>query len=170
MVSDSQMHSLDQGEAISIQKSPTNHVVVLPDRSALRGLTATQAARYLELRKQAMANGDVPSNQALAGLVPILPQVSLPVARFTSWTSSEDQKLPNHFATPTPGFTPLSHMHTFGAMEGRGDDDLSKRTSGKSVETAEQALVVSRKETEILEKKLNALMKKNRRLLFGNAH
>ena len=170
MVSDSQMHSLDQGEAISIQKSPTNHVVVLPDRSALRGLTAAQAARYLELRKQAMANGDVPSNQALAGLVPVLPQVSLPVARFTSRTSSEDQKLPNHFATPTPGSTSLSHLHTFGAMEGRGDDDFSKRTSDKSVETAEQALVVSRKETEILEKKLNTLMKKNRRLLFGNAH
>ena len=171
MVSDSQMHSLDQGEAITIQKSPTNHVVVLPDRSALRGLTAAQAARYLELRKQALANGDVPSNQALAGLVPVLPQVSLPVARFTSRTSSEDQKLPNHFATPTPGSTSLSaHMQRFGAMDGHGEEDFPKRTATMSVEAAEQALAVTRKETEILEKKLNALMKKNRRLLFGNAH
>lgn len=171
MVSDSQMHSLDQGEAITIQKSPTNHVVVLPDRTALRGLTAAQAARYLELRKQALANGDVPSNQALAGLVPVLPHVSLPVARLTSGTSSEDRKLPNHFATPTPAPTPFSaHMQKYGAMGGYGDGDFSKRMPGMSVEAAEQALALSRKETEALEKKLNAVIKKNRRLLFGNAH
>ena len=171
MVSDSQMRSLDQGEAITIQRNPTNHVVVLPDRSALRGLTATQAARYLELRKQALANGDVPSNQALAGFVPILPQVSLAVAHFPSRASSEDQKLPNHFATPTPGSTSLSaHMQKFGGMEGRGDEEFSRRSPGLSADGAERTLAVSRKETEILEKKLNALMKKNRRLLFGNAH
>ncbi|KAF6227932.1 hypothetical protein HO133_007660 [Letharia lupina] len=171
MVSDSQMHSLDQGEAITIQKSPTNHVVVLPDRSALRGLTAAQAARYLELRKQALANGDVPSNQALAGLVPVLPQVSLPVARFTSRASSEDQKLPNHFAAPAPGPTPLSaQMQKYGAMEGSRDESFLKRIPSVSVERAEQDLSLSRKETEVVEKKLNALLKKNRRLLFGSAH
>lgn len=167
MVSDSQLQSLDQGEAISIQKSPTNHVVVLPDRSTLRGLTAAQAARYLELRKQALANGDVPSNQALAGLVAILPQVSLPVARFASRTSSEDQKLPNHFATPTPR---SAHMQKYGVIEGRGDEDFPKRLPNLTTEAAEAKLASNRKETEILEKKLNALMKKNRRLLFGSAH
>ena len=170
MVSDSQMHSLDQGEAITIQKSPTNHVVVLPDRSALRGLTAAQAARYLELRKQALANGDVPSNQALAGLVPIFPQVSLPIARFTSRTPSEDQKLPNHFATPTPGPTPLiANMQKYGAMEGSRDESFLRKAS-MGVEAAEQGLSLSKKETEAVEKKLNSLLKKNRRLLFGNAH
>ena len=171
MVSDSQMHSLDQGEAIAIQKSPNNHVIVLPDRSALRGLTAAQAARYLELRKQALANGDVPTNQALAGLVSVLPQVNLPVARFTSRTSSQDQKLPNRFAAPAPGSTPLSaHMQKYGVIEGLGYEDFPKRVPKKTVEAAEQDLVATRKETEVLEKKLNALMKKNRRLLFGNAH
>ena len=172
MVSDSQMHSLDQGEAITIRKSSNNHVVVLPDRSALRGLTATQAARYLELRKQALADGDVPSNQALTSLVPVLPQVSLPVARFTSRNPSEDQKLPNHFATPTAGSTPLSaHMQKYGAIEGHGHDGApGKRTSEYSVEQAESNLTSTRKETEVLEKRLNALMKKNRRLLFGHAH
>ena len=171
MVSDSQMHSLDQGEAITIQRSPSNHVVVLPDRSALRGLTAAQAARYLELRKQALANGDVPSNQALAGLVPVLPQISLPVARFPSRTSSEDQKLPNQFSVPMPGPTSLSaHMQKFGAMDGPRDDNISKKIPGLNVETAERALSLNRKETEILEKKLNALLKKNKRLLFGNTH
>lgn len=171
MVSESQMHSLDQGEAITIQKSPTNHVVVLPDRSALRGLTAAQAGRYLELRKQALANGDVPSNQALAGLAPVLPQVSLPVARFPSRTSSEDQKLPNHFAAPTSGPTPLiASMQKYGAMEGPGDEGFLKRIPGIGVEGAEQALSLSRKETEVVEKRLNALLKKNRRLVFGNAH
>ena len=185
-VSDSQMHSLDQGEAITIQKSSTNHVVVLPDRSALHGLTAAQAARYLELRKQALANGDVPSNQALAGLAPVLPQVSLPVARITSsGASSEDQKLLNQFATLTapPGSSSLSaHMQKFVGGSGGGDggrggdeDSASKRTAAAassvlSVDVAEQNLASARKETEMLEKKLNALMKRNRRLLFGNAH
>ena len=186
IVSDSQLNSLDQGEAITIQKSPTNHVVVLPDRSALHGLTAAQAARYLELRKQALANGDVPSHQALTGLAPVLPHVSLPVARISSSrASSEDQKLPNHFATPT---TPVSsslsvHMQKFvggggggNREEGRGgdEDSASKKTTAAastlSVDTAEQNLASARKETEMLEKKLNALMKRNRRLLFGNAH
>ena len=171
MVSESQMHSLDQGEAISIQKSPTNHMVVLPDRSALRGLTADQAARYLELRKQALANGDVPSNQALAGLVPVIPQVSLPAARVTARASSEDQKLPNHFSTPASGSTSLSaHAHKFGGVEGQGVEDFAKRTPTMSVEEAEHKLMLDRKETEILEKRLTTLMKKNRRLLMGNAH
>lgn len=171
MVSDSQMHCLDQGEAITIQKSPTNHVVVLPDRSALRGLTASQAARYLELRKQALANGDVPSNQALAGLVPVLPQVSLPVARFPSRIPSGDQKLPNHFAAPAPGPTSLSaHMQKYGTMEGPRDEDFLKKIQSINVEAAEQALSLTRKETETLEKRLNTVLKKNRRLLFGNVH
>ena len=179
-VSDSQMHSLDQGEAITIQKSPTNHVVVLPDRSALRGLTAAQAARYLELRKQALANGDVPSNQALAGLAPVLPQVSLAVARIpSSRASSEDRKLPNHFAASPPGSSSLSaHMQKFvgggGGEGGRGgdEDSASKRTAATplTVDGAEQNLASARKETEVLEKKLNALMKRNRRLLFGSVH
>ena len=39
-----------------------------------------------------------------------------------------------------------------------------------SVEEAEEALIRARKEHEINEKKLNALMKKNRRLLFGGGH
>ena len=170
-VSDSQMHSLDQGEAITIQKSPTNHVVVLPDRSALRGLTAAQAARYVELRKQALANGDVPSNQALAGLVPVLPQVTLPVARFSSRTASEDQKLPNPFATPTTGSTLFTTgMQKYGTMDRSRDESFLKKIPNLTVEGAEQALALSRKETEALEKKLNGLLKKNRRLLFGNAH
>ena len=170
-VSDSQMHSLDQGEAITIQKSPTNHVVVLPDRSALRGLTADQAARYVELRKQALANGDVPSNQALAGLVPVLPQITLPAARSHSRTASEDHKLSNPFATPTSGSTPFTtSMQKYYAMDGGKDPNFLKKNPHLTVEAAEHALAQSRKETEALEKKLNALLKKNRRLLFGNAH
>lgn len=172
MVSDSQMHALDQGEAITIQKSPTNHVVVLPDRSALRGLTAAQAARYLELRNKALANGDVPSNQALVGLAgPVLPQVNLPAARSMSPTSSEDRKLPNRFATPTPGPAPLiANMQKYGAMEGPTNDAFLKRIPVLDVETAEQLWSHTRKETEAMEKKLNALLKKNKRLVFGNAH
>lgn len=39
-----------------------------------------------------------------------------------------------------------------------------------SVEEAESAIQLARKETEVLEKKLNALIKKNRRLLLGSGH
>ena len=165
-VSDSQMRSLDQGEAIIIQKSPTDHVVVLPDRSALRGLTPVQAARYVELRKQALANGDVPSNQAHTGLVPSLPQVALPVARVSSRTPSDDHKLSNPFLSP-----PLGGMQKYGVIEKTREEKIFlKKNPHLTVEAAEQALAQSRKETEAIEKKLNAVLKKNRRLLFGNAH
>ena len=180
VVSASQMHSLDQGEAITIQQTPNNHIVVLPDRSALHGLSPAQAARYLELRKQALANGDVPSNQALAGLAPVLPQVSLPVARISpSRTSSEDRKLLNLFANPIAPAS-AAHMQRFvggGGSSGEGgrggdEDSVSKKTAATalSVDAAEQNLASARKETEGLEKRLNALMKRNRRLLFGSAH
>ena len=168
-VSDSQMHSLDQGEAITIQKSPTNHVVVLPDRSALRGLTSTQAARYVELRKQALANGDVPSNQALTGLAPVLPQITLPAARSSSRADSEDHKLSNPFLSPT-GPSPFSASMQKYALDGGKDRNFLKKNPHLTIEAAEHALAQSRKETEALEKKLNAVLKKNRRLLFGNAH
>lgn len=170
MVSDSQIQSLDLGEAITIQRSPTNHVVVLPDRSALHGLTAAQAARYLELRKQALANGDVPSSQALAGLVPVLPKVNLPVARLTSGTPSEDHKLTNHFATPTPGPAPLGNMQKYATTEALRDGDLPKMIPGLTVDAAELTVAQNRKETEVSEKKLNAVIRKNRRLLFGNGN
>lgn len=170
IVSDSQLRSLDQGEAITIQRSPTNHVVVLPDRSALQGLTAAQSVRYLELRKQALANGDVPSTQALAGLVAVLPKVNLPVPRFTSGTPSEDHKLPNHFATPIPGPAPLGNLHKYAAMVALGDGNLPKMTQGLTVDTAEFNSIQRKKEAEVLEKKMNVMTKKNRRLLFGNGH
>ena len=163
-VSDSQMHSLDQGEAITIQKSPTDHVVVLPDRSALRGLTAVQAARYVELRKQALANGDVPSNQGHTGLVPDLPQVALPVARVSPRSPSEDHKLSNPFLSPTG-------MQKYGVIERTREEKIFlKKNPHLTVQAAEEAYAQARKETEAIEKKLNAVIKKNRRLLFGNAH
>ena len=170
IVSDSQLRSLEQGEAIIIQRSPTNNVVVLPDRSALQGLSAAQSARYLELRMQAFVNGDVPSSQALAGLVAVLPKINLPVARSTSGTPSEDHKLPNHFATPMPGPAPLGNMHKFAAMQALGDGNLPKMTPGLTVDTAESTSTQRRKEAEGLEKKMNVTIKKNKRLLFGNGH
>ena len=167
MVSDSQMHSLDQGEAISIQKSPTNHMVVLPDRSALP-LNAKDATRYLELRKQALANGDVPSNQALTGLVLISPRVSLPIARVTARTLSEDQRLYYLFSTAKPGSTSRStHSHKLGGAEGGGlgDEQFARKIPNISIEEAEHNLMVARRDTEMIEKRMNACMKKNRRLM-----
>lgn len=48
-------------------------------------------------------------------------------------------------------------------------DDADGRRPVMDVDEAEQALLSSRKETELLEKKLNALIKRNRKLVFGNA-
>ena len=47
------------------------------------------------------------------------------------------------------------------------DDRLGPQRPIMEVEDAERALGASRKETEGLEKKLNALMRKNRRMVFG---
>jgi len=167
-MSDDQARLLEHGEPIHINNGPNNQVIVLPDRRALRGLTAEQAARYLDLRKQALFNGDVPSLQALDGLIPPPPPVDAVLAISNPKGATKNKKLGNPFTAPTGGPEPV--LSNAAVLDGTTIEGMVHRQASMSVAEAEQALLLSRKETEILEKKLNVVLKKNRRLLFGNAH
>ena len=169
MVSDDQMRQLEHGEAIRIEEGPNDYVVILPDRQALHGLTVEQASRYLDLRKQALANGDVPSHQALKGLIPAPPAINAALAISSAKRVSKSKRLINQFAPPTTGPGVGGNMQKYAAT-GAVDEANMNNTPVNTVSEAEQALGLSRRDTEALEKKLNAILKKNRRLLFGNAH
>ena len=183
MLSEEELRQLDCGEAIVLRKAPNEHVLVLPDRKILLGFTAEQASRYVELRKQALLNGDVPSPRALdsrhlaqagAALATLAPAPGdTASAAANNKLAPKSKKLINQFATPTAG--PTTNLSSNGQKSGPGlsaemIDERLRSTFPLSVEEAEHALSVKRKETEALEKRLNALLKRNKRLLFGNVH
>ena len=192
MLSEDESRQLDCGEAVVLRKTPNEHVVVLPDRKILLGFTPEQASRYIELRKQALLNGDVPSPRALDTRHPAQAGAALPTlapapgdatsatAATNKLATSKSKKLINQFATPTlagPTTTTTNHssnMHSKSSTIGLSADMINESLRNSafplSLEEAEHALSVKRKETEALEKRLNALLKRNKRLLFGNVH
>ena len=182
MLSEDELRLLDSGEAMVLKKSHNDHVVVLPDRKILLGFTPEQASRYVELRKQALLNGDVPSPRALdsrhlarAGIT-LTTLASAPgdaaSAVANNKLAPKSKKLVNQFATPTVG-SPSNPSNAQKPGTGLTAEMINESLRNKfplSVEEAEHALSGNRKETEGLEKRLNALLKKNKRLLFGNVH
>lgn len=161
-VTEEQLRLLDQGEAINIERGPNHHIIILPDRRAVPGLTADQASRYLELRKKALTNGDMPIQLGLDCMVSNPPWATPLVAQ-----GSKTKSLPNHFADPIPQPESFGGVKLGGTV---GDIVGGTKKPKPTVTELENNLAVSRKEVEALEKKLNAIMKKNKRILFGGAH
>ncbi|KAI4120386.1 MAG: hypothetical protein LQ347_007102, partial [Umbilicaria vellea] len=77
-------------------------------------------------------------------------------------------ELVNRFAGPLDSAA-MSHWTSAG-LPGVADAMREERVPGTSVEELEQAMLLARRETEALEKRLNGLMKRNRRLVFGSGH
>lgn len=182
MLSEEELRLLDSGDAIILKKSHNDHVVVLPDRKILLGFTPEQASRYVELRKQALLNGDVPSPRTLdsrhlaragatlATLAPAPGDAASAVAN--NKLAPKSKRLVNQFATPTvgPPSNPSNGQKPGTGLTAEMINESLRNKFPLSVEEAEHALSGNRKETEGLEKRLNALLKKNKRLLFGNVH
>ncbi|KAK4696967.1 hypothetical protein P7C71_g1028, partial [Lecanoromycetidae sp. Uapishka_2] len=168
-VSDDQARLLEDGEPIHVDNGRNNQVIYFPNRRCLRGLTAEQAARYVELRKQPLFNGEVPSHQALDSLIPS-PPVDTALVVSTARGVVKNKRLDNPFTVPAAvtGLNPINI--TKHSTAGTVGEDGMQRGASMSVTDAEHTLQLSRRDTEMLEKKLNAVLKKNRRLLFGNAH
>ena len=188
-LSDIHTQQIEQGEAICVEQPNTNkRVIVLPDRRTLRGLTADQARRYLQLRKQALN-----TNQKLhdAGHGPAPPKIDhapLPGKSSTLHKSSQSQTedLSNPFLTTAQQQPPQSSYprlpQAFGSSGSANPTTYVDEAAafiatrrgvagqGMSVEEAEASLGTSRKETEGLEKRLNALLKRNRRMVFGGGN
>lgn len=164
-LSDEQIQLLEDGEAIQVERGPNNHAIMLSDRRELRGFSASQASRYLELRNQAISNSSMFSHQIFDSLIPAPPPLEVVSA---TQRGSKQKKLINRFDTPLAGPEPAYLRYGVSGLS--ADEVILSKKPTMSVMEAEQALLMRKKEAEPLEKKLNGLLKRNRRLLFGNSH
>ena len=188
-ITEEQHRLLAEGKGICVQTVPNKYTVILPDRQVLRGFTREQAERYLKLRQQTLDSISASSfrssrqgieswlnSKATAGL-----NASGEHAEPKTMTGADhgntarefSQLMTDFFATPMSRDTQLELAHDNFWEGNNGNrasttEGLPVRQPTISVEEAERALVAARKETEALEKRMNGLLKKNRKLL--NAH
>ena len=179
-IADEEYRLLAEGRAICVETVPKRFVVVLPDRRILRGFSREQAERYLDVRRKSLdATGPSIFRSARHNIERWL-DTEMESAN-QSADSAEPQiitSLENMNASleslhnMTDFFAPAnSRNNSFDAgqlWDGTGAfiaEDLPVRQPTLSVEEAERQLAASRKETEALEKRLNGLLKKNRKLL-----
>ncbi|KAL8933334.1 MAG: hypothetical protein Q9211_005836 [Gyalolechia sp. 1 TL-2023] len=177
-LSDEQNEQIERSEPVCMDQGNGRSIIVLPDRRTLRGLTIEQANRYLELRKEALDTSDL---LHLAGHGPAPPKPPTPPS---SLISSNGAHLPNPFLSESQTQSPATNVsrlpQAFGSVGSANPttyvDEAAafiatrreKAGGVMGVEDAEQAFASSRKETEGLEKRLNALLKRNRRLVLGS--
>ena len=78
----------------------------------------------------------------------------------------------NHFDLPMTRTGPAgtSYWSTGNNGANNGEENMPVRVASMSVEEAEKKWMESKRDTESHEKKLNAVIKKNRRLLIGAGH
>ena len=187
-LTEAQRNLLQQGVAISIETGNGKWAVVLPDRRILRGYNKKEAERYLQLRAKIIAaEGPGVFNSTSRSMEQVLhapiPQSMPPFTEghnpaagsFTDQYNSEQFFNPddssanrsggNSFWGSTQGFRGAAGGHG-----GHGEGGAGHKCTTMSVEEAEKALLETRKETEALEKRLAALVKKNKRLLVGSGH
>lgn len=172
-LTDAQRLQLDQGEAVSIEDTISGRpVIVLPDKQVVRGLTPEQASRYLELRSKTLSSTGpssfMPSRAAHQTTGPTAPLPADALALAQRSLEEASSELVNRFAGPLDSAA-MSYWTSAG-LPGVADAMREGKVADMSVEEAEQAMLVARKETEALEKRLNGLMKKNRRMVFGSGH
>lgn len=168
----------ENGEAISVELGNNRYIILLPDGRTLRGFNKEQAQRYLELRKKSLSATEPTMFSSRHDLDRYLHAARHPGTAAqtnpirTSFSSIDGStSLINRFVTPASiPASSTTTMPSYWSPTPLTEEAMSQRRPIMGVEDAEQALLASRKETEGLEKKLNGLLKKNRRLLFGNSH
>lgn len=176
-LSEAQRRQIENGEAIALELGNNRRVVLLPDRRTLRGLTKEQAQRYLELRKKALSTTEPAMfNSSRHDMDRYLHAVSHTAAaalpRSAAAASTEDfLELINRFvASASAPASAAATMPSYWSAASLTEEGMTRKLSIRGIEDAEQTMLASRKETEGLEKKLNGLLKRNRRLIFGNSH
>ncbi|KAL8677806.1 MAG: hypothetical protein Q9186_005786 [Xanthomendoza sp. 1 TL-2023] len=175
MLSEAQSQDIERGEPVCVDQGSNKRVIVLPDRRTLRGLSTEQANRYLQLRKQALETSE---GLFVAGHGPAPPKPPKPA---TTGTGAPQEHLPNPFLTEAQtqsSSTNVSRLpQAFGSIASANPTTYvdeaaafiaTRRNNAGAVmgvEEAEKSLSASRRETEGLEKRLNGLLKRNRRLV-----
>ncbi len=174
ILSAAQARQINDGDAITFDYPPNKRIIILPDRRLLRGLSAEQAERYLELRKRILSTPDAtafhPPRHSIDRYLHATPHRGRSVKLKNAAGNEESMGLENRFVSPPLTQATTSTMPAYWSASPLSDDGIVRRSSILSVEEAEHEMLASRKETEAIEKKLNALLKRNRKLVFGNAH
>jgi hypothetical protein len=174
ILSAAQARQINDGDAITFDYPPNKRIIILPDRRLLRGLSAEQAERYLDLRKRILSTPDAtafhPPRHSIDRYLHAPPHGGRSVKVKNAAGNEESMGLENRFVSPPLTQATTSTMPAYWSASPLSDDGILRRSSILSVEEAEHEMLASRKETEALEKKLNALLKRNRKLVFGNAH
>lgn len=174
ILSAAQARQINDGDAITFDYPPNKRIIILPDRRLLRGLSAEQAERYLDLRKRILSTPDAtafhPPRHSIDRYLHAAPHRGRTVKVKNAAGNEESMGLENRFVSPPLTQATTSTMPAYWSASPLSDDGILRRSSILSVEEAEHEMLASRKETEALEKKLNALLKRNRKLVFGNAH
>ena len=178
-LTESQIDQINSGEAITVELENDKRIIVLPDRFLLRGLSAAKAERFLDLRKQHIA---LPKSVAFSSpryeidrYIHALPDSNTISKLITLAKAPKNpMELDNCFVTPptvahsaAASMPPHWSVSPLAAAE-KINNHLPAETKPR-MDEAEQALMAAKKETESLEKKLNAVLKRNRRLVFGSS-
>ena len=179
-ITDKEYLDLAQGKAISIETVQDKFAVILPDRRILRGFSHEQAERYVDLRQKTLDVTsptnfrsarhnierwlDTEMERANASADSTDPQIITSIENMNTSLESK-HNMPDFFA---PESSRTKHFDAGQVWNSTGApiaENLPVRQPPLSVEEAERELAASRKETEALEKRLNGLLKKNRKLL-----
>ncbi|MCJ1435996.1 transcriptional repressor general negative regulator of transcription subunit 4 [Xylographa pallens] len=187
-ISDAQRRLLDQGKSICLKLTTNKYAVVLPNRRVLRGFSREQAERYMSLRHQTLQvtgpadfhssrhsierwlNSGLPGATGSSGESVKIPR--LPIGENVMMPEEIAPLFNDRFTAPSPRDKQVDVP-----LEKFWDVDTTTGTTGIGVgqnrqpsitaHEAERALTAARKETEALEKRLNGLLKKNRKLLMS---
>lgn len=181
ILSAAQARQINEGDAITFDYSPNKRIIILPDRRLLRGLSAEQAQRYLELRKRILSTPEAttfhPPRHNIDRYLHAAPHhrgrsVKGAAAASGGGEAGMDDQfcgLENRFVSPPLTQSTTSTMPAYWSASPLSEDGGTlRRSSVLGVNEAEKAMLASRKETDALDKKLNALLKRNRKLVFGN--
>ena len=198
-LTDAQLRALDKGECLYVELSNGKPVVVMPDGQTLKHFTKKEAERYIETRARVMQT-PVPFRMLTPADEDMLqlhyPPYTTGGVYPTSSTSSSSNPNPatiaagrnealdsldllvNRFLEEHNVSTQVvediktaAYQHQQGSSPTLYErPELDWPHTLLSVEEAEEALVRARKEYEVIEKRMHALMKKNRRLMFGGGH
>lgn len=176
-----QLRALDKGECLYIELENKKPVVIMPDRQQLKHFSKNEAERYIELRKRTM-NTPLPF-RFLSPADEDLLQLRYPPYATGNPTTSQimgggggaydkglDMMVSRFMEDPAAQQAVQEAQSTQGGptlYTGATDRDSPNILT---VEQAEEAMVKARKEHEAIEKKMNAVLKKNRRLVFGGGH
>ena len=184
-----QISQLDNDQPVVTVLNPNNASLVLPNRRCLKGLTPAQANRYRDLylrgARAIISPTTKDSQESVDRLMPMYQTSSERIAPAAPGSvpsgSTSTPQLNNRFADqstlqalpPAPLSVRLdasAPRSLLGRSVGHSASQYQADKRGMELEEAELALATERKNTEALEKRLNALIRKNRRLVLGSGN